>query len=89
MTGLTTEPAVTVLSVAMTGTLVTSLTSSLRWKRRKMMSRIYKNWPIHNLIAHPVSELAYWIVRPLGKSRAKRVGDWIHDSTLPEEDDDE
>ena len=53
------------------------------------MKKIYKNWPIHNLIAHPVSELAYWIVRPLGKSRAKRVGDWIHDSTLPEEDDDE
>jgi hypothetical protein len=48
------------------------------------MSKLYKNWPIHNLIAHPVSELAYWIVRPLGKSRAKRVGDWIHDSTLPE-----
>ena len=48
------------------------------------MSKLYKNWPFHNLIAHPVSELAYWAVRPFGKPRAKRVGDWIHDSTLPE-----
>jgi hypothetical protein len=47
------------------------------------MSKIYKNWPVHNLIGHPVSELVYWVIRPLGKSKAKRVGDWIHDSTLP------
>ena len=47
------------------------------------MSKIYKNWPVHNLIGHPVSELAYWVVRPFGKPRAKQVNKWIHDSTLP------
>ena len=47
------------------------------------MSRIYRNWPVHNLIGHPVSELVYRILVLFGKSRAKRVGDWIHDSTLP------
>ena len=47
------------------------------------MTKLYKNWPVHNLIGHPVSELVYWVVRPLGKLKAKRVGDWIHDSTLP------
>jgi len=47
------------------------------------MSKLYKNWPIHNLIAHPVSELAYWVVRPLGKLRAETVSKLIHDSTLP------
>ena len=61
------------------------------------MSKLYKNWPFHNLVAHPVSELAYWVVRPLGKLRAekvsklgaKRVSELIHDSTLPEGFEDE
>ena len=48
------------------------------------MSKLYKNWPFHNLVAHPVSELAYWIVRPLGKLGAEKVSKLIHDSTLPE-----
>ena len=47
------------------------------------MSKLYKNWPFHNLIAHPVSELVYWIVRPFGRPMAKTAGDWVHDSTLP------
>jgi len=47
------------------------------------MSKLYRNWPVHNLFGHPVSELAYWVVRPFGKSRAKQVNKWIHDSTLP------
>lgn len=53
------------------------------WSRLKM-SKLYKNWPFHNLVAHPVSELAYWVVRPLGKLRAEKVSKLIHDSTLPE-----
>ena len=48
------------------------------------MSKLYQNWPVHNLIAHPVSELAYWIVRPFSKVRAETVSKLIHDSTLPE-----
>ena len=40
------------------------------------MSKIYKNWTVHNLIGHPFMQLAYLV-------RAKRVGDWIHNSTLP------
>ena len=47
------------------------------------MSRIYKNWPVHNLVGHPVSEIVYRILVLFGRPRAKRVGDWIHDSTLP------
>ena len=49
------------------------------------MSKLYKNWPFHNLVAHPVSELVYWVVRPFGRPMAKAAGDWIHDSTIPEE----
>jgi hypothetical protein len=47
------------------------------------MSKVYKNWPVHNLIAHPLSEIVYWIVRPAGKKKAEDISGWIHDITLP------
>ena len=47
------------------------------------MSKLYRNWPVHNLVGHPVSEIVYRILVLFGRSRAKRVGDWIHDATLP------
>lgn len=40
-------------------------------------SRIWKNWPVHNLIAHPFSEVLFWI--GLG-----RLGNCIHDASLPD-----
>jgi hypothetical protein len=33
-------------------------------------------WAVHNLIAHPVGELFYWI--GLG-----RYANWFHDATIP------
>tara|TARA_R100001163_G_C4960372_1_gene124451 strand:+ start:314 stop:652 length:339 start_codon:yes stop_codon:yes gene_type:complete len=44
------------------------------------MKRIYKNWPVHNLIAHPVMELLY--ILSLG--RLENFGNMIHDATLPD-----
>jgi len=52
------------------------------------MHRIYRNFPVHNLIAHPLSEIAYWIVRPFGKLRATKVSTFIHDCTLPRNTED-
>lgn len=49
------------------------------------MSKLWRNWPVHNLIAHPLSEVVYWCVRPFGKQLAERVSGAIHDATLPEE----
>ena len=49
------------------------------------MSRLWKNWAVHNLIGHPLSEIIYWIVRPFSKLRAEVVSGWIHDETLPDE----
>lgn len=49
------------------------------------MSKIYKNWAFHNLIAHPVSELLYWFARPLGKAAAVKISTILHDSTIPAE----
>lgn len=37
-------------------------------------------WAIHNLIAHPFSEICFW----LGRSD---VGDWFHDLTVPEHEE--
>ena len=34
------------------------------------------SWSLHNLIAHPVSELVYLL-------GAKRLSAWIHDVTVP------
>lgn len=43
--------------------------------KRKRYSDFW--WVIHNLIAHPVSELLYWV----GLSH---FGEWLHDETVPE-----
>ena len=47
------------------------------------MSKLYRNWPVHNLIGHPLSEIVYWIIRPLGKEKAEDISGWIHDITIP------
>ena len=47
------------------------------------MNKLYKNWFVHNMFAHPISEVVYWIVRPLGKNKATNASGWVHDSTIP------
>lgn len=47
------------------------------------LTKIWKNWPVHNLLAHPLSELIYWIVRPFSKTKAENIAGRIHDETLP------
>jgi len=44
-----------------------------------MMSKLYKNWTVHNLVAHPLMEVLYLI--SFGK--LKGLGNKIHDATLP------
>jgi hypothetical protein len=43
------------------------------------MKKIYKNWPVHNLIAHPLMEILYLL--SLGK--AHKFCNYVHDSTIP------
>lgn len=33
-------------------------------------------WFIHNVFAHPISELFYWL-------NMRKASDWIHDQTIP------
>ena len=50
-----------------------------------MMNRLCKNWLIHNLIGHPVSEVVFWITRPfVGLSRAENISGAVHDWTIPQ-----
>jgi len=40
-------------------------------------------WAVHNLIAHPASQLVWWlslcgVVKPVAK-----FSDWLHDWTVP------
>jgi|TARA_R110001583_G_scaffold134620_2_gene286358 hypothetical protein len=48
------------------------------------MKKLYKNWLVHNMIAHPLSEIVYWIVRPLGLKKAEDASGYVHDGTIPE-----
>ena len=48
------------------------------------MKRLYKNWFVHNMFAHPLSEIAYWIVRPFGAAKASQVAGAIHDASIPD-----
>ena len=49
------------------------------------MNSIYRNYFVHNMVAHPLHEIVYLTMRLLmfGKSRSRRVSDWIHDVTIP------
>jgi hypothetical protein len=41
------------------------------------MKKLYKNWTAHNLISHPLSEVAYLL-------GFKELSGWIHDVTIPD-----
>lgn len=45
------------------------------------MKFIYRNWTVHNIVGHPLSEIAYLIL--LRGRTGERVCNWIHDITLP------
>ena len=43
------------------------------------MHIIYRNWTVHNLLAHPISEIV-WLVS-FGK--LEKLSNFIHDITVP------
>jgi len=48
------------------------------------MSFIYRNWTVHNLVGHPLSEVSYLVSLPfVGRDKAEDISAWIHDVTLP------
>jgi len=48
------------------------------------MIRFYRNWVVHNLISHPLSEIVYWLVRPfVSIGRAECIAGAVHDHSIP------
>lgn len=47
---------------------------------RRFLQRLYRNWPVHNLIAHPLSEIVHWLA---AWCCGHRISGWIHDVTVP------
>mgnify|MGYP005836819625 CR=1 FL=1 len=48
------------------------------------MTALYRNWLVHNLLGHPLSELIFWLVRPfVGLARAENISGEVHDLTIP------
>ena len=45
------------------------------------MRSIYRNWAVHNIVGHPLSEIVYLIL--LRSRTGERACNWIHDITLP------
>lgn len=49
-------------------------------KVSKILSRLGPfKWSLHNVVAHPISELLYL-------AGFKHISDWIHDVTVPDHD---
>lgn len=40
-------------------------------------------WAIHNLVAHPLSQLLWWASLCGRVQSVARLGDWVHDVTVP------
>jgi len=49
------------------------------------MTRLWRNWAVHNLLGHPLSEVVYWLVRPFGQGRATDMAGVVHDLTVPKD----
>lgn len=49
------------------------------------MSKLYKNWFVHNLVSHPLMQIVFMVVRPFSLNLASRWADAIHSVTAPPE----
>lgn len=52
---------------------------------QKFINKLPPNfkWTMHNLVAHPVSEILYLLSIPLKCPKLNDLGNQFHDSTIP------
>ena len=50
---------------------------------KTITNKIFRNWFIHNVIGHPVSEMLYWVILPFDPIKASVASVWFHDATCP------
>ena len=49
---------------------------------RRFLSKLGPfQWTLHNLVAHPLSELIYLL--GFHSAPAERLSNWVHDATMP------
>lgn len=46
------------------------------------MRKLYRNWTVHNIISHPLSEIIYLV--GLRTRRAEKLSHWVHNVSIPE-----
>lgn len=47
--------------------------------KRFSLNRLWRNWPVHNLIGHPLHEIVRWFF-------GAKAAEYVHDLTLPPPD---
>ena len=47
--------------------------------------KLFRNWTVHNLISHPLSELVFLAVAPFSRRLADKWSGAVHNFTLPME----
>lgn len=52
------------------------------FNKEDTMNRLWKNWTVHNLVSHPLSEIVHWFT---SWKYGSEVSGWIHDVTIPED----
>ena len=45
-------------------------------RKAREVTREHFRWSIHNLLAHPLSEIAYLV-------GLRKLSDWLHDASVP------
>lgn len=45
-------------------------------RKMRAATRAHFRWSIHNLVAHPLSEVAYLL-------GLRKLSDWLHDASVP------
>ena len=49
------------------------------------MKALYRNWTVHNLISHPLSEVIYLLVCPFSVYYADKWSGIVHNFSVPVE----
>lgn len=49
------------------------------------INKLWRNWPVHNIIGHPACEIARIFLSAIGSENADKVAAKIHNATVPED----
>lgn len=49
------------------------------------ISKLYRNWPVHNIIGHPACEITFILLRLCRCKDASEIAAKVHHATVPED----